>query len=124
MHLPHSTPRFQLRLCIVLPRAMGAFPAPIQFTSRPARKDFCCRRRHRKKAAAHNAIATREVQALTATIAPVDMPKLPELEEAGEDEDDVGDAMLVRPPELTGEADTVSAADVAIADAEVTSVAA
>lgn len=69
-------------------------------------------------------MATREVQALTATIAPVEMPELLESEAAG-DAVDVGDATLVRLPEVTGEADAVSAEDaVAVADAEVTSVAA
>ncbi|KAJ3943386.1 uncharacterized protein N0V96_006310 [Colletotrichum fioriniae] len=69
-------------------------------------------------------MATREVQALTATIAPVDIPELLESEAAG-DAVDVGDATLVRLPEVTGEADAVSAEDaVAVADAEVTSVAA
>ncbi|KAK1450856.1 hypothetical protein CCUS01_11396 [Colletotrichum cuscutae] len=31
MHLPHSAPGFQLRLGIVLPRAMRCFLTPIQF---------------------------------------------------------------------------------------------
>ncbi|KAK7446941.1 hypothetical protein Landi51_07357 [Colletotrichum acutatum] len=117
MHLPHSTPRFQLRLGIVLFRTMGCHLTAVQFA--------------------------RMIDFINMSLGILARPQAlmsPAPQEEGRstqgnsherrfdaagDEDDVGDATLVRPPELTGEADAVSAADaVPVADVEVNSVAA